>query len=546
MKRSLFTFFVVTVFLTACGARPAGPAAASTAPALPAASTDTGAPVAASTEAPAASATLPPAASTEATSTPAAPPAPVAIGLDNITQLVQLHDFVPDIEALTNLNPGDYGLAKPILSPDGKSFAVPVRIFAGDGKYEMLILDLATGAQISSFTLDGVTKLFGYAFSPDGKSLVYSSYPDGKIIVRDLAGQKVDRVLWSGKAQEVISDITFTADGKQVFAITGSGSSGGAGDSLMVWDYASGTLVTQLPADTQYAVDICRLSADGSRLIISDRSGGSELAVYDTSTWKRVASITPSASAAEVAAISPDGKLVATSKEQGGNILIWDAAAGKLLSKLDSPFVDTASIEFSPDGSMLVVSGTPSFEPQTDNMYLDAGIWDTSSWKQTGVQHWGKAISLTFSRDGRYILEKGSYFLYLIGLPDQGFQAPQQAVVDFTSALSRADYKAAASLFFFPDYLRDNLKSQGLINDPAAVLEAICTRKALPCLPAKVVYSARDADQYRFLVQFTKADGSVYADANGATLFEVAADTAADGSALVDLYNLDLASVLKK
>jgi hypothetical protein len=252
-------------------------------------------------------------------------------------------------------------------------------------------------------------------------------------------------------------------------------------------------------------------------------------------------------------AISPDGANVMTSRQTGGHILLWDAGTGKLTSVLDTPFEYTSSMQFSPDGSMLIVSGAPAFNPGTDSMYLNAGIWDTSTWKRVGFQYWGQSDSLSFAPDGKSLLALNGDFMSLIGLPDQEIRAGDQAVVDFSAALGKGDYLAAATLFNVPDYYLETLKNKGLPTDLVTILQTVCERKAFPCLPATVIYTTRypgdsrgTVGYYSALVRFTKPDGSVYADAKGVTIFEMAIDPAADGSYKADLDTVDLEAVLKK
>jgi WD40 repeat protein len=543
MRRLLVLFLIASISLTACGSPasapplvPTQPSATAPAATLTEDSSATGAPNDTPTPAPS---DIP-----AATLIPTIPPAAAIIGLDNFSQLVQLHSYAPDFQALNEQSAP--GSTAPVYSPDSKTF-IPFISFPSDsGKNELVIMDLATGKRVNSIPWDSPNGPTGLAFSPNGQYLLYSDYPDGKLVVWDLTAQKVSRTLF-GKKHNVITDIAFTPDGKQVIAVTGDAALNGAGSTLMVWDFASGNTVAQLPADRQYGVDISKLSADGSRLTLSDQKGGKELSVYDTSTWKKIASIRPAGSAAEVAAISPNGTFVVTAKQSGGDILVWDAATGKQVSMLTSPFDDTADMEFNPDGSMLVVTGTPPFKPKTDNAYLSAGFWDTSTWQQVGVQHWVNTQDLKFAPDGKSLMltTNSGLDLYLIGLPDQGFQAPGQAVLDFTAALGKGDYAAAASLLNLTAMQQDYYKSKGLINDPAAILEAICTRNAFPCLPAKVIYSARDADVYHFLVQFTNPDGTTYANKDGATLFPLYSEQAPDGSYKADLPDVP-DDVLKK
>jgi hypothetical protein len=288
-------------------------------------------------------------------------------------------------------------------------------------------------------------------------------------------------------------------------------------------------------------------------LILSTQAGGNELAVYDTSTWKTIALIHPAGSAAEVAAISPDGGFVVTTEQADEDILLWDASTGELISGLKNPFVVTDGMVFSPDGFMLVVSGTPPFAPHTDAMYLDAAIWDTSTWEQVGIQHWGQTDSLRFSPDGRSLLAHYEETIYAIGFPDAELQNASQTAVDFTAALGRGNYAAAASRFSLKDLERENLEYAGLASDPATILQTICQRDAFPCLPATVIYSSRVRGEvrgapgfYELLVQFTKLDGSVYSDADGATIFALFLSPGPDGIPRVDALVYDVVAVMQE
>jgi hypothetical protein len=101
----------------------------------------------------------------------------------------------------------------------------------------------------------------------------------------------LDHVLWSKKGY-VISDVATRPDGKQITAVVGDSQSRN-GRLLTVWDAASGELVKQIPADTQYGLDISEFSSDGSRLVLSTQKGGNELTVIDTSSWNKISSIHP-------------------------------------------------------------------------------------------------------------------------------------------------------------------------------------------------------------------------------------------------------------
>jgi WD40 repeat protein len=534
---------MATILLTACGSPAGAPTATSPAVSTQAVAIALG-------DTPAVPSSPTPSLSAAPTTTgPLTVPPPIVIGLDDFSQLVTLHDYAPDIEAVIKVPAPDYGAFAPVYSPDGQRFAAPISL--PDGKRALLVLDVATGDLVASIPVDdSVKKIFSWSFTPDGRKLLYSTYPDGRINIWDIAAKKSDRVLWT-KQHFIITDVGTSPDGKQVTAVVGDSLSS-IGRQLMVWDAATGDLVKQIPADTQYGVDISQFSADGRRLVLSTQAGGEELTVYDTSTWEAIARIRPAGSAAELAAISPDGAFVLTSKQAGGDILLWEAGTGKQVSSLTNPFDETDAMAFNPDGTMLVVSGTPPFKPHTDSMHMDAAVWDTSTWKQVGIQRWGKSDSLRFSPDGRSMLAHNNGAIYLIGFPDPEIQTASRTAVDFTAALSRGDYAAAAAGFSINDLERANLKNKGLATDPATILETICQRKAFPCLPATVIYSTRypgesrgTVGSYGFLVRFTKPDGSVYADDQGATIFDMYISLDPNGSLKVSSLVPDVVAVMQ-
>lgn len=557
MRRSVTSLFIITILLVACGNQAVAPTTQPQAATLPVLHTATNLPTpvytAIFTPSDTTIPTFTPGDTTFPTFTPTIPP-PVIIGLENFNQLVTLHDYARDIEAVIQVKAPDYGIFSPVYSPDGKHFAVPIAL--PNKQRIILILDVATGDLVLSIPLgESVSRIYSLNFSPDGQKLIYSTGSTGdtgSVSIWDLATQKLDHIVWSENGRSAY-DTSFSPDGKQIVAMTGSTSLSGRSRSLIVWDAVTGNQLKNFSADAQYGIDYAMFSASGNRLILSTGKAGSQLTVYDTSTWLVLTRISPPNSTAEVVTISPDGMHVLTSRQSGGHILLWEASTGKLISALDTPFESTTAMEFSPDGSMLLVTGAPAFKPQTDNMYLNAAIWDTATWKQVGFQYWSNTISLHFSPDGKSLLADTGDNLYLIGLPGQEIKAADQVVLDFSKALSNGDYAAAVPLFSMGGLDANYLNSNNLISDPVAILETICKKNAFPCLPAMVIYttihpgeSRGTIDYYDALVRFTKTDGSIYTDSHGATIFDLAIDQTADGSYQVDLFTLDYEKVLKK
>jgi WD40 repeat protein len=560
MRRVWTLLFIASVLLTACGAPAAAPAA--TSPAVPTQpvvvqASDTPEQVASSTPA---STAIPVATSTAApTIAPTVPPASSVIGLDNFSQLVQLHDYSADYRAvITKLKGADNSpwASTPVLSPDGKmiAFCVNVSFDSQWPKGDIVILDAQTGDPVSVFPLNEKNLVYNLAFTPDGKKLVYFTDLDNRLVFWDIAAQREDEVFYKKDGHDSVG-LALSPDGKQIISLDGVNSEGGAGASLTVWDAKTSKILRQMPADYQYSY-ILRLSADGSRLVVSTASGASVLTVYDTATWKVVSTIRPPGSWAELTAISPNGAYVLTGNSNKGDVLVWNAATGKQVGQLQTPFAQISYFDFNPAGSMLIVTGNPPYSKVYDDSYnFTAAVFDSSTWKQVGVLPWGAIGRFHFSPDGKNLMaiqSDGTFALF--GLPDDKIAAARQVAADFTAALIKGDYASAAPLFnLYPDELKA-LQGKGLPTDPATILQMVCAQGVFPCLPATVIYTASQASDtknrkaapmYYFLAQYTQPDGSLYRDANGLSMmtFYVVQDT--DGKYKVDL-GMDLVSVLKK
>jgi WD40 repeat protein len=552
MRPSLASLFILTILLTACGAPAAAPTA--TAPTVPTRLVVV-APAASSTLA----ATALPTATPRPTAAPTVLPASAVIGLDNFSQLVQLHDYSADYRAVINKlkGPQDAQWQGTIaFSPDGTriAFCVNVSFDSQWPKGDIVILDAQTGDLVSVFPLNERNLVYNLAFTPDGKKLVYFTDLDNRLVFWDIAAQREDEVFYKKDGHDSIG-LALSPDGKQIISIDGVSSEGGAGASLTVWDARTSKILRQMPADYQYSY-VLRLSTDGSRLVVSTASGASVLTAYDTATWKAVSTIRPTGHGVMLTAISPDGAYVLTGNTDKGDVLVWDAATGKQVGQVQTPFAQVSYFDFNPAGSMLIVTGNPPYSKVYDDSYsFTAAVFDTSTWKQVGTLPWGGIGRFRFSPDGKTLIavqSDGSFAL--LGLPDEKIAAARQVAADFTAALSKGDYATAAPLFYlYPDEIKA-LQGKGLSTDPAALLQMICAQGVFPCLPAKVVYTASQASDaknrqaapmYSFLAQYTQPDGSLYRDADGLSIltFYVVQDT--DGNYKVDL-GMDYSFVLKK
>ena len=78
--------------------------------------------------------------------------------------------------------------------------------------------------------------------------------------------------------------------------------------------------------------------------------------VWDTAEGKQVGGFALSAPLTLVAALSPDGKRLATSGE-GGKVAVWDVVSGQQLLELPGFDARATALAFSADGTRLAGAG---------------------------------------------------------------------------------------------------------------------------------------------------------------------------------------------
>ena len=120
--------------------------------------------------------------------------------------------------------------------------------------------------------------------------------------------------------------------------------------------------------------------------------GGNDAEMWNLESRRPVVRYSPHGAVAS-AAVSPDGKLVATGSWDH-SAKIWDAATGHAIRKLEGGHTGYInSVEFSPDGKELLTASDDG----------TARLWDVASGKPTGVVfkgHTARILSATFSPDG--------------------------------------------------------------------------------------------------------------------------------------------------
>ena len=272
------------------------------------------------------------------------------------------------------------------FSPDSKW------LVSGGGDQQARVWDAATGKELHA--LAGHTQeVRCVAFSPDGKWLATGS--DKEALLWDTTTFKAPRSLAAAAGW-----LVFTPDGKAL--LTGAHSNP-MGKAIKRWDATTGTLLGQffLPFSKDWAV--YALSPDGKDLFALQSWPNSEpfVHVYDAVTGKERAPQRPdSGSPLGCVAVSPDGRLLAagSSHAPGSShpatttVGIFDLTTGKLQARWSGHGGFVRAVTFSPDGKLLASTG--------EDGRIQLREIETGKERLAFQAHIGSSNSLAFSPDG--------------------------------------------------------------------------------------------------------------------------------------------------
>jgi WD40 repeat protein len=379
-------------------------------------------------------------------------------------------DDVPEVEAAlyraVRFYPGEAvleGHRQPVLdvafSPDGRSLLTA----SGDGTARLW--DVRTGAEVARITED--SGLVARAlFSPDGR-LVLAVSDDGLPTLWDVRNQS-ERAVLRGHQDGVVQG-AFSADGRR--AITAS-----LDGTARVWDTASGSQVAVLAgsdgalADAALSPDGHRAVTAPGDCMDRERCVAR---LWDVRTGRQTAALRGHQLRINRTFFDRDGRRVLTVSEDG-TVRAWSAATGARLAVFEEPRRKLQSNPYDPEGPGLVerVSALRDAALSPDGRFLATGsergivrIWNarTAAALSFLAGHKQAITRLAFSPDGRFLVsssEDGTARIWEVAtgklisvVPEAGAALPA-ADPQEPGSWTAGFYNGVHAAAFSPDSLR--------------------------------------------------------------------------------------------
>ncbi len=184
------------------------------------------------------------------------------------------------------------------------------------------------------------------AWSPAANLVAIARYAE--VELRLPSDLRVVRTL-SGHAGN-INTITFTADGKELYA---AGGQPGWGGEIRHWSVLDGKLLKVLPGHKDAIYSIA-LSPDGKRLATG--SYDQKIKLWDLATGRELNTLSGHNGCVYGLAFRPDGIILASASADR-TVKLWDASSGERRDTLSQSLKEVYAVVFSPDGKHLFAGG---------------------------------------------------------------------------------------------------------------------------------------------------------------------------------------------
>jgi WD40 repeat protein len=200
------------------------------------------------------------------------------------------------------------------LSADGKTLA------SGGAGFGPTLWDTATGKPTDLDPPGPRPRPWvqGLAFAPDGKTLGVAD-TNGRVRVWDVAAH---RELHQYDEHTYVAKVAVSPDGTRA-------ATGGGDGTVRIWDLTNGRSVRSWTADPKGSAFAAAFTPDGRSLLTCGWSG--TLRLWDPATGTEVRRYRDEKVFVRVAALSPDGTLVAASGPGGMSIVLQETATGRTI-----------------------------------------------------------------------------------------------------------------------------------------------------------------------------------------------------------------------
>lgn len=275
---------------------------------------------------------------------------------------------------------GRYGTMSIRFTGDGK-------VIASLGQDQTLhFWDVRTGAAATGFA-SGRVRCQWMDLAPDGKTVVVSE--GGTLKLLDTRSGQAKATLGRGNWG------VFSADGNSVLVVSAYDPKGGSG----IFSAANGRLVRKCDTGQRH-LSVPAFSPDG-KLFAAGCMGGPDagnVLVWDAATGKIAHKLPGTAGYLRAVSFAADGKRIAVAA-QSGVVSIYELGKAKPVAELQAGSQAVQQVALSPDGRFLAAGGSSG----------QIRLWDavTLTEKLTDSGHRADVRAVALSPDGRYVLTGG-------------------------------------------------------------------------------------------------------------------------------------------